>query len=74
MNDVQATAYIILESKDGTDWQVAGKTAGRDSKEAIKAHLAGKDAVDASFVAVPARSWKPVSVKTKIALDFGEPS
>lgn len=68
----QPTEYVILESEDGNNWEVSGSAAGRDNKEAIKAHLNGLGAVDASFVAVPARSWKPQRVRTRVALDFGE--
>jgi hypothetical protein len=68
------TEYTILASLDGTVFQVAGNRVARDANTAIRAYLDGHDNVDSTFVAVPARSWRPVKVKTRIALEFGEAS
>lgn len=70
----QATEYVILESV-GDGWHVSGApVTATNNTAAIRQHLAGKAEVDASFVAVPSRSWRPVSVRSKVALDFGEAS
>lgn len=76
----QPTEYVILERIEdqlpdsNPRWAEAGTEQARDATQAIKQHLAGKSEIDSTFVATPARSWKPVSVKTKIALDFGDAS
>ncbi len=70
------TEYMILEWMADADvsekgmWLEVGTVTARDSTQAIKDHLAGQTEIDGRFVATPARSWKPVSVKTKIALDI----
>ncbi len=77
------TEYVILEQVEavnaltsdlGKAWQEVATVTARDATQAIKEHLASATEVDGRFIATPARSWKPVSVKTKIALDFGEAS
>jgi hypothetical protein len=72
--ETAGTEYTVLVS-DGAGFLVdAPSVTARDAASAIRQHLEGADTVDALYVAVPARSWKPVRVKTKIALEFGEPS
>lgn len=68
-----ATEYIILRGipTDGDapsadqpyDWRVIGTAEGATPQAAIKAATNGKPAAErtGTFVAVPARSWKPMS-------------
>jgi hypothetical protein len=56
----KGTKYIVLQgSEDGTTWALAGASKGSADK-AIKAaaHADG----NGTYVAIPARSWKPVKV------------
>lgn len=75
------TEYIIL-SRFGDDfdkdcWQAIGTVAARSAKSAIRERIDGvaqssEHYGDGEYVAVPARSWQPVIVKTetKTALKF----
>jgi len=73
------TEYGIFKAKHPTgesgemsdEWQWVNTLNARSTRAAIAAHLAnGKDS--GTFVAVPARSFKPVTVQveTKTALRF----
>ena len=75
------TEYIVFRrSTEDSKWQETAKYEARSADSAIRQHLEGKPSVDGNatareggvFVAVPARSWKPVTVKveTKTALKF----
>lgn len=67
------TEYTVLVSTDGNTFTVdAASVVARDSNQAIRQHLDGKTEIDATYVAVPARSWRPQKVKTEIALRFGD--
>lgn len=58
------TSYLILR-RNGATWMTITEKSGRNAETAIRevvATLAEADQ-DGTFVAVPARSWKPVSVK-----------
>lgn len=65
------TDYVVLSSADGTMFEDVGEASGSSANAAIRSFLSGKPEVDATFVAVPARSWKPVLVKTQVGLKFG---
>lgn len=56
---------------DGPGWRSIKKVEARSADAAIRAVLNGYTG-EGMFVAVPARSWKPVTVKveTKTALRF----
>jgi hypothetical protein len=70
----QTTDYVILQSGDGESFLNVGTASGSSAKAAIRAFLAGRSEIDATFVAIPARSWKPEPVKTRVALEFGSGS
>jgi hypothetical protein len=66
----EKTGYRVLQ-QDGNNWRDVGTVAAANSDAAIRAHTA-KVADDGTtldgsgvFVAIPARSWKPVTVKTE---------
>ncbi len=70
----QVTAYVILTRKDDPEaegegsalWEVSAKVAGRSAKAAIRAWLdQGPDEPKGTYVAVPARSWQPITVSTE---------
>jgi hypothetical protein len=71
------TEYVILKrSQDGLGWLPVRNAGGIEPRKARSAKAAIADTPEANeggeFVAVPARSWKPVTVKveTKTALRF----
>lgn len=66
------THYLILaRSKEGGWQELAGGDA-RSATAAIRDLLDGRKSDYSEYVAVPARSWKPVTVKveTKTTLRF----
>ncbi len=64
------TDYVILESSNGNQWQVLGSEKAVSAKAAIAALLKNADQKDGEFIAVPARSWQPVTVKKETRLKF----
>ena len=69
------TEYLIFTSfpVDGelppTGWKPVGRVHARSAQSAIRESI---EALPGEYVAVPVRSWKPVTVKveTKTALRF----
>lgn len=65
---IQLTDYIVLV-KTGDHWEEAARIVGRSAENAIREaaeKMAGTRPTDApTFVAIPARSFKPVVVRTK---------
>jgi hypothetical protein len=68
------TEYVILEANDGQAFTNIATVTAPSASQAIRQHCLTMQEVDSTFVAVPARSWRPVKVKTRIALEFGEAS
>jgi hypothetical protein len=69
--DGTALTYYHVFEKQGAAWHsVSEDLAARSSKQAISLYLAGKDhmedAKEKTFVAVPVRSWQPVTVKKEV--------
>jgi hypothetical protein len=69
------TEYVILANTDdgGPRFQVVGKTESASVSAAIRAYLTNSELAEDSsgtYVAVPARSWKPVKVAVEQALKF----
>jgi hypothetical protein len=65
---VAPTTYIVLrcvyDSDAGHDqWIVAGSVDAPNAEAAIKTVAGRLDTPTGGFVAVPARSWKPVTVQ-----------
>lgn len=83
------TEYVVLK-KDAaptpitasefrpTGWNVVQNVSARDAQAAIRAVVGEpvSEGVNGSYVAVPARSWRPVAVEVKVerTLVLGEPS
>lgn len=72
-----ATSYIVLRKDENGRWEDVGRTMQRSARAAIQMALDPERPIGApvdpgTLVAVPARSWKPVTVKveTKTALKF----
>ena len=75
-----STEYVILTNTDdgGPRWQEIARVSARSTASAIRRMVDGEEngllPEDSGgvYVAVPARSWKPVTVKveTKTALKF----
>lgn len=71
----QSTAYVILgeleaEPQEGdanrSTWYVLATVNGRSAKAAIRSWLdQGPDEPKGTYVAVPARSWQPITVSTE---------
>ncbi len=60
-----ATTYVVLATDESDFWRVVVKVEARSGEDAIRRHVAGKTE-GGVFVAVPARSWKPVKVTPKV--------
>ncbi len=73
-----STEYIVLRKDEASGrWEDVGRTSQRSANAAIRMALDPTKPIGATIepgtlVAVPARSWKPVTVKveTKTALKF----
>lgn len=71
-----STEYVVLWSeKGGEGWIEADRVEARSAQAAIAAAVQKGDVTDADadrFVAIPSRSFRPVTVKveTKTALKF----
>lgn len=81
------TEYVVLKkpavssnamSGGPQGWSIIGTFDGRDATTAIKAAVGEPltDGVSGNYVAVPSRSWKPVTVDVKVekTLVLGEAS
>lgn len=72
-----ATSYVLLSKDDSGFWSVEKTVEARSAEAAIRAWAeATVDENSLTFVAVPERSWNPVTVtvKTTKTLVLGEPS
>lgn len=69
----QSTSYVVLAKDADKDWWAAqGNYTAASAKAAVAAHVKAKDARAGTFIAVPERSWKPltlaVETETKVKL------
>ena len=66
------TEYVVLCNQPEYGWMEVRKVSARSSDSALRAVVADYSPPVEQWVAVPARSWKPVTVKveTKMALKF----
>ena len=69
------TEYVVLMQQsvdDGEAFHIIAYEVARSARSAIQGALVGREDESGQYVAVPARSWKPVTVKveTKTALRF----
>jgi hypothetical protein len=67
------TEYVLFEKlNDGGWWEKVSSVEARSATSAIRAFLEGENGTAGEYAAVPARSWKPVTVKveTKTSLKF----
>ena len=60
------TSYLILKYDDGTDeeegtWSVIVSAKASSAQRALKAAAVG----EGEYVAIPERSWKPLTVKVE---------
>lgn len=60
-----ATEYLILAQDKTGYWTEQKKIKARGSNAALREWLKGTTAVEGTYVAVPSRSWKPVTVSTE---------
>lgn len=65
------TEYLIFEkTKDGF-WSETGKSvASSSARAAVRSALSGANGSEGTFVAIPARSWQPLTAtkETKLTL------
>lgn len=62
-----ATRYVVLALTPANTWQALATVPAHNSDAAIRETVAQQDPATtaATFVAVPERSWKPVTVRTE---------
>lgn len=63
----QVTDYVVLHDQGETDapsWREVGTVKGANATQAIS--KAAGDEPDGTYVAVPARSWRPVKPTVKV--------
>ena len=60
----EGTEYVIIEASPADkSWKERGKVIATSAHAAIRSHADHPAAKDATtFIAIPARSWKPVKV------------
>lgn len=59
------TEYVVLV-KNENGWSEAKRISARSAKAAVTAHVSATPAIEGgTFVAVPARSFEPITVKTE---------
>jgi hypothetical protein len=64
------TKYLILK-KNGDAWKEVALAETASARAAIQAVVAKQSDSSGEYVAIPARSWKPVPVTVEQALKFG---
>ena len=67
------TEYRVMKQTEREDWEFVGQREAVSAKAAIQGVLNGPSTEferHGTFVAVPARSWQPVTVKVETALKF----
>ncbi len=64
----QDTAYLVLSKDDDKDWWIlVGTYSATSSKAAVAAAVKAKGATAGTFVAVPKRSWQPLTLSVETA-------
>lgn len=58
------TEYLVLVG-DRDLWKQVAAVRARSATAAIRDHIALSGATEGTYVAVPARSWQPVTVKVE---------
>ena len=60
------TTYVILQ-RVGTpeNWTLIGRADGASGRAAVAAFTNGGTEIEGEYIATPARSWKPVTVKVE---------
>ena len=64
------TEYLLLEQTKDGDWHVGHKYEASSARAAVRAALSGANGSEGTFVAIPARSWQPLTAtkETKLTL------
>lgn len=57
--------YVILELDSSGYWTEHSSTTARDAETAIRKHVDGHGNEPGTYVAVPRKSWKPLTVKAE---------
>lgn len=57
------TEYVILQLLDSGHWSEQGKTEASSPIRALRSHV--RSGAEGEYVAVPSRSWKPLTVKVE---------
>lgn len=61
----KATEYVVLAESGDKTWKDVGRQTARSAKAAVAAHVTAAKLNAGTFVAVPARSFDPITVKTE---------
>jgi hypothetical protein len=66
------TEYVVLYQLESGDWSEVKSVEARSSRAAIRVVVDGAASLDNRYVAVPVRSWQPVTAKieTRTQLKF----
>ena len=65
------TEYVVLQAGPKDDYfETVGKIEARSAKAAVAAHVKKAKVERGTFIAVPARSWVPVTVTTEQQIKF----
>lgn len=68
------TDFIVLRANPNGEWEeLSGVHSTATRRAAVESALASKNdsrPLDGEYVAVPARSWKPIKVKVEKAIKF----
>ena len=62
------TKYVVLEQHVNNSeqfWTASGIYEARSARAAVAMHVANTAVEGGTFIAVPARSWEPIVVKTE---------
>jgi hypothetical protein len=62
---LKGAEYMLLELEDGGHWNERGLVTGRDAAHAIRKQAEALNVDESTFVAVPAKSWKPLTVRAE---------
>ena len=67
---MSASEYVVLKKAEG-GWNVVKKVSASSARAAINESVNGHQEAAGEYVAIPARSWQPLSVKFETKMKIG---
>lgn len=67
---MSVSEYVVLKKGDN-GWNVVKKVAAGSARGAINDSVNGHQEAAGEYVAIPARSWQPLSVKFETKMKIG---